>query len=123
MDSFRKIVITDVRITQPRLSKFEYAEIISGRIRDIGKTGKLYITDEEMHIPVEEYDKKKNSEGKNVIKHNDKWYILEDDTTSLAKMELNAKKCPYLILRRIKQVGDTIYAEIVNPNELIHTLH
>lgn len=116
------VIIDDYNFTLPLVSKFEYGEIISKRILDIGKTGKIFMTDDKMKISVTDYDKKINSEGKNVVKHKDEWVVIEDDTCILAKQELNAGKCPYLIMRIIKQTNDKVYAVLVNPNELIHPL-
>jgi len=121
-ESKRLIIIEDYNFTLPLVSKFEYGELIAKRILDIGKTGKIFISEDKMRISVADYDKKNNSEGKSVIKQKNEWVVVEDDTCILAKQELNAGKCPYLIMRIIKQTDDTVYAVMINPNELIHPL-
>lgn len=120
--SMRLVIIKDYNFTLNRSTKFEYAELISCRIRDIGKTGQIYIPEEKRKISVNEYDPKANSEGKHIVKHGDEWFVVEDDTCKLAKQELNAGECPYLILRPVKVTDDTMYAFIVNPNDLEHPL-
>ena len=119
MDRARRMVITPNRITLDRLTLFEYAEIISNRIRDVGNGGAVHIDQSDLVIPVEEYDKKLSKEGKDIILENGQFYIVEDSTYAIVKIELNKGKCPYLIVRVIKETGDTILAELVNPNDCI----
>jgi hypothetical protein len=122
MDSFKKLIIQEVPITLPRITHYEYARLISERVDIIGRTGNLFISMDDLRIPVEDYDKKIGSDGKDVEEINGKYYIVEDSTDQLAKIEFNHGKCPLLVVRVIKETDTEIYAEVINPNDCIHPL-
>lgn len=119
MNSAKRMVIIPNRITIDKLTMFEYAELITTRIRDIGRGSAVFIDPEELVIPVDEYDSKLSKENKEIVLDNDKFHIVEDSTYGIAKIELNKGRSPYLLVRVIKERDDIVYAEIVNPNNCI----
>ena len=116
------MVIVPERITLDRLTLFEYAEIVSNRIRDVGNGGTLYIDQQDLVVSVDEYDKKLSKEGKEIVLENNQFHIIEDSTYALVKMEINKGKTPYLIVRVIKETDDTVLAELVNPNNCMRPI-
>ena len=119
MNSAKKFVIVPNRISTDRLSSFEYAEIIGTRIRDIGSGSSVFIEHEDLVMPIDEYDQKLSKENKEIISDGDKFYIVEDTTYGISKIELNKGKCPYLLVRVLKERDNVIYAELVDPNKCI----
>lgn len=122
MDKAKRMVIVPERITLDRLTLFEYAEIVSNRIRDVGNGGTLYIDQQDLVVSVDEYDKKLSKEGKEIVLENNQFHIIEDSTYALVKMEINKGKTPYLIVRVIKETDDTVLAELVNPNNCMRPI-
>lgn len=116
------MVINPTRFTLDRLTSFEYAELISTRIRDISKGSTVNVDFDELVIPIEEYDSKLSKENKEIILEGDKFHIVEDSTYGIAIIELNKGRSPYLLVRPIKEKDGTIYAEIVNPNDCIRQI-
>jgi len=122
MDKAKRMVIVPERITLDRLTLFEYAEIVSNRIRDVGNGGTLYIDQQDLVVSVDEYDKKLSKEGKEIVLENNQFHIIEDSTYALVKIEINKGKTPYLIVRVIKETDDTVLAELVNPNNCMRPI-
>lgn len=119
MNITKKVHISDTNITLDKITYYEYAEIISNRIRDIGKGSEVRLDISELTIPIDEYDGKVSKKGKEIFEDGNKFYIVEDSTYHIAKIELNKDKCPYLILRVLKETDTDVYAELINPNGMI----
>jgi hypothetical protein len=123
MDKKYKLVIIDVPISVPKITTYEYASLISQRIKDVGEGSQpINISIEKMYTKVSEYDKESGDLIKDTVLIDGEHYVLEDRTVELVKKELNAGKCPLLILRELKRSEDTIYAEVFNPNDCISAI-
>lgn len=120
MQNVKQIVIVDLGVTPDTLSSYEKAKIISTRIEDVGNGELFNLSIEEMKISATDYNKKVNSTNKERLREDGKTYILEDDSKELAEIELNCRKTPYLIFRKIKETDTHVYAELIDPNKLIH---
>lgn len=112
---YKKIVVVNDHVSIDLLSKFEIAEIISKRVDNVTKGGKINLSIEEMLIPV---DERRDLSGEVVI-YNGKKYMKITNTTDLVKKELNLNKCPYLIERKLYEDDANIYVEYRDPNKMI----
>jgi len=122
MNTAKKLHIVENRTTLDRITNFEYAELIAKRINDIGGGSEVRVNLDDLTIPIDEYDKKVSKTGKEIFNVDDKFFIVEDDTNHIARIELNKGKCPLLLLRKIKETDTDVYAELVDPNFMIKPL-
>lgn len=128
MNSFKKLQILKHDITLPRITNFEVAAIVVARIKDVTNGMPLFIEFGETLVPADKFKKDNpliefDDLKESMIRKDGKWMIAEDNTYKLALLELNNNKCPYLIMRVIRETDTTVYAVIVNPNEKVKSIY
>ena len=124
MNSYKKLILKEVDPTPRKLSGFELASIVVGRIKDVTDGGPINLTFDETLVEATKFRqdnplRELNDYKDNLIEMEDKYYIAEDSTYKLILKELNNCKCPYLIVRVLRETEDTVHAVLVNPNNCI----
>ncbi len=128
MNAYKKLVILDYDPTPPKISSFEVAAIVVSRIKDATNGMPLFIEYKDTLVTAEEFKEKNpliefNDFKDNMVRKDGKWMVSEDDTYKLTLKELNNNKCPYYIVRVVRETSDSVYVVLVNPNEKIKSVY